>query len=450
MGGVTKDQPIEKTAPWILAGLGMIMFLCFTPASGPDEGYHYYSAYEISNVILGKEDIGEVDPEHIPYFSIQDNTNAKFVYVMEHISGAEESSDHEKLDETPMFESNGHRDRLGSPISHLAPAIGITIARLFDMNVTQIYTLARLFNLLSYIIAASVAVWIIPGNKELMLMISIMPMTLHQAVQTSYDVIINGLVLVFVAYLMKMIYNGKPVGWGNVFRVILLLGLFGPVKVVYCILALLFAAIPREQFQGTKDRVAKGITVIFGTFAIVIISKWEDLIPTLIGSSKRTIADKYSMLFIMEHPIRFLNAITRTLENSWWDYIKGAVGNSLSGFTVNVAEYFVIGFLFLLFLCAVNDSPERIAFSCRQKIVILGVSIAGIVLIISAAFAWTNYGAYYIFGMQGRYLIPFLIPLPFCISGGKLTSSINRKKLLLPMWFLEAGYIISIMSKVEF
>lgn len=463
-GGVTKDQPIEKTALWILTGLGMIMFLCFTPASGPDEGYHYYSAYEISNVILGKEDIGEVDPKHIPYFSIHDNTNEKFVYVMEHIFGPgeifdDETSDHEKLDDAAeetakkkgqTLERNGHRDRLGSPISHLAPALGITIARLLDMNVVQIYTLARLFSLLSYILTASIAVRITPGNKELMLMICIMPMTLHQAVQISYDVIINGLVLVFTAYILKIIHDGKTVGWGNAFLCVLLLGLLGPVKVVYCILALLFTVIPSEQFQSGKDRIAKSCTVILGTFAIVMISKWEDLLPNLAGSSKRIIADNYALSFVFEHPIRFIKLIVRTIENSWWTYTKGAVGDSLAGLRVTVPEYLVIGFMILLILCAVNQDKESIRFSTRQKIVILCVCLTGIVFTVSAAFPWNSYGAYYVAGVQGRYLIPFLIPLPFCISGGKLTSSINRKKLLLPMWFLEAGYIISIMSKVEF
>mgnify|MGYP007101951392 CR=1 FL=1 len=61
--------------------LGLIMLVIFSPGSGPDEDYHYNTSLALSNVLLGRDNISEVEQEYVFDYDRFINANTNFVKV---------------------------------------------------------------------------------------------------------------------------------------------------------------------------------------------------------------------------------------------------------------------------------------------------------------------------------------------------------------------------------
>ena len=161
------------------------------------------------------------------------------------------------------------------PIIYLAPSIGITIGRLMKLNFIQLYYLGRCFNLFAYIFLILIALKITPKYKELMLLIASLPMCLHQAVSYSYDVVINGMSFVFVAYTFLLIYREDGVTWKDALVLVAIGGILCPGKLVYIVLLGFLFIIPKEKFRDLKDRKKKLGLIIFGVVLIFSFKKFK-------------------------------------------------------------------------------------------------------------------------------------------------------------------------------
>ena len=439
---VNRDKSLGVTSGWLLLGMGLIMVLIMSPGSGPDERAHYYSSYQLSSVIMGKENISEIDSDHMFVYPERGAVNSTFVAEIDDIWEARNNTGNK-------VGYYAHKDRLFQPASHLAQALGITIGRLLNGNLIQIYTWGRMFNLIGYVAMCSMAIYLIPCNKELLFFLCAMPMCMHQASMLSYDAMINGLSFLFFSFILWKIYNSTSFSWKDVGICLLILGLFCPVKVVYFILAGLVFAVPEKQFRSRFDKCFKGMSVFLGTLFIVFLSKWTDIVVKFSGEGGRVITDRYTLSFVLREPVRFLRLVLRSTELQLWNYIKQAVGISLGGLTVSIPEYLIVVYIIILCICALTN--ERFVFTGYQRVLFCLVSITGILIIIACfALVWTPYGAEYIEGVQGRYLIPVLAPAIFMLSDHRIQTGINKSSLFYPFWFIEIGYIVCVMGQVDY
>ncbi len=441
-----RKKNIETIAIWILIGTGTIMLLIMAPGSGPDEAYHYYSAFELSNVLMGRNNICEI--EQLYSWSLQEsyNSNKSFSMVYENIFKPL-GTDFAK----GSFEFIGWRDSLLFPASHFAPAIGITIGRFFDCNYIQVFTLARIFNMISYVFMSYLAIRLMPINKELILLLSITPMRLHQASQCSYDTLINGISMIFVIFIIKTIYEKRQFGWEHVLCCISLLGSISLVKPAYIILTFLVFSLTPDLFKSNKDRFSKMISVPLGVLIVMIIIKFSEIKLRLSGSETRYLTDRYSIAFALNSPLRYLKLVLHSIESNIWWYIQSSFGTSFGGFTISIKEYLVIVFIVLVVLCSLCQKNEKPILNRFQKIIFFFTATIGIVAIIAAfAFMWTDYGAEIINGVQGRYLIPYIAPIAICLNGEKIKANFERYILFYPVWFVEIGYIVTVMAQVAY
>lgn len=67
-----------------------------------------------------------------------------------------------------------------------------------------------------------------------------------------------------------------------------------------------------------------------------------------------------------------------------------------------------------------------------------------------ALFTDTNYGNAFIAGVQGRYFIPFIIPIILIMRTDKITVNVDNNKLFCVYWFLQAGVMNCILSNVVY
>ena len=437
-----REKSVDKQALLILFGTGMIMFLIMTPKSQPDEIYHFNSSAKLSNIMIGKNgNINSIEEELFADFQENRNANDSYVKILTRLFDKTEYSGNEKeLD---------YKDDLNHPLVYLAPAFGITVVRLLHGNCVQAYELARFFTLLSYVAMAWVAIRLIPIRKDLLLLICIIPMAMHQAVSTSRDVFVNGMSLVYFAYYVKIIYEKKPFTWGRVIFSAVMLSLFGPVKVVYCILALLVLLIPKAQFRNRLDQICKTASILIGIFAVLIIIEWSHMRNELISSTYSGKTDYYHIDFLYKYPVRFATLIINSIEQSFWKFTKGAVGTNMAGWTVSINEYLSVAYLMILAISTVRVEELDYSFGRWQKTGMISISVMGYILL-TCAFAFANsiYGDILVSGVQGRYLIPFVAPLLYGMSTKKIRAYFNEHQLMYAVWFAELGYIVEIMNQI--
>lgn len=423
----------------VLLSAGLIMLFIMAPGSGPDDKYHYYSSYILSDRMLGRNTGKSVDGGfEFDLYSYEGyvgcNANSSFLRVLREFGKRSEAG-------SDRYAEDVWTEPRINPPAHLAPAVGMVIGKLLGLNFISIYTLGRICNMLMYVCLAYAAVKIVPKNRELMIFVAMMPMAMQQCTGLSYDAIVNGISLFYIAYVLRMIYTGKNIDKKDISILILSLGIIAVVKVVYVLLALLLI-----MFVNKSRNVFRMVPVIIIPFIILLITRGRSMMRTV------THADKglYTLIIALREPIKFLKLIIHTIETNGWTYLKASVGSLMTGDFTPVPEWLTIAYLVIIVLCVLSESEAVISVRWHRYLV-AGTTLSGIIsILVVFAFACTFYGMPAIQGVQGRYFIPFLIPPLFCLCGSRIRSTINRTKLIIPVWFIELGYIISLMSQIKY
>ncbi len=443
----------EKSALWILLGTGLIMLLIMAPGSQPDEIYHYCSSYKLSNIILGeKENINLAARGMQTRYEQHYNDNESFAKLFREIGGGNPDNNPENNPNSQQEQVHLDRsDELHFPIAYLPQALGIMTVRLLGGNQTQAYTAARFFNLLSYILMCWISIRLAPRNKQLFLLICILPMAMHQAASTSRDVFVNGMSLVFMAYLFQLIDSRKQITVRHILTFIFLLSLFGPVKVGYSAFAFLVLFIPKTQFRNGKDKALKTGFVILTITVVIFLSEWALIQKKLTASDYAGKSDYYHIGYIISHPLRYLRLILNSFEQLFWKHTEEAAGIKLAGLSLNISEYLVLIYIALLFLNSTAADQEEQWLTKGQRIGLILFSIlCYIFTIITFSFSDTPYGNTLTEGIQGRYLIPLVAPFFYGISTRRITLHFEKHRLMYAVWFVELGYIVSVMSQIRF
>ncbi len=437
---VFEKYNIEVLSMPVLIATGLIMFLILAPGSAPDESFHYYSSLKMSNVLMGREDINHVEAGYEYEFTDGINANSAYVKqwsVFKKLSG----------DGREMISCEQGSSPVSNPLAHLAPAIGITIGRFMGLGFIGIYTLGRVFNMAQYIALVYMAIKLVPKNKELMLITAIVPMAMQQCTCMSYDSIVNGLSMLFTAYVLRMINNKKGLEIKSIVICTLIIIALAPIKVVYIILVLLLLAV-------SKDYAKKVLPIIGLAGMVLLFFKWRtiwDIMNNSVGEAWWTGGlESHTLSFVLEHPLRYIKAIVYSVENDGLTYLKDMIGIGLSTSRVAIPDYLAITYISIIVLCALTEK-ESILENKWQRRVFLLTSLIGTVAIFTVYLLnCTIYGQPRIMGVQGRYFIPFIVPVLYCIQRKKLKLDIDRRILFVPVWFIQIGYIVYALSQISY
>ena len=438
----TRKKDIRKTCFPILLGLGLIMTLIMAPGSQPDEEYHYCSAYKLSSIMMGvKENVNAVEPGMYGGFPQHRNLNDSFLKTGNDLFGAGRVPN-----EVTML---GRSDELGAPVVYFAPAIGITAVRLLGGNEAQAYAAARLCTMLSYVGLCVIAIRLTPRRRELMLLICAVPMAMHMAASTSRDAFVNGMALVYMAYMFRIIADRKALTWPRLLGATGLLCLFGPAKVLHCLLALMILLVPKDLFRSGKDRWIKIGAMFLCIGAILAATQAREIWKTLTHSNYMGRADYYHVDFVWTNPLDYLRLLLGSVESDAWFYIRESMGQRLAGLTLPVAEYLPVAYLLVMGVAAFAKEDEPDFLGRGQKTALLACCALGY-LAMAAAFSFkdTVYGSTLIAGIQGRYLLTFAVPLFYGIRTRKVTVETEGYRMIYPVWFIEAGFIVYAMSQI--
>lgn len=302
--------------------------------------------------------------------------------------------------------------------AYLAPAIGMIIAKLLDLNSIWLLWMGRLFNLLLYGAVIAFAIKKAPVFKFPLLIVSIIPLAIYQGASTSADCFFNAFAILAISYFF-VLFKSKEIrnlDLGVFYGSIILCGLLKP---PYLALSLLIFLVPKANFKSLRQNIASKLAILI---VLLVGVGWSSYSTAQIQNSWR--ADYYlannvnstrQLDFVLSNPLfgiwyffdTFLNIPTITYR--LFNFSNGPFSYYSSLLTYLYSIFFVIFALFY-------PIKERISKINRAK-----ASAIAIIIYVGIFFVqyltWVPVGSSKIVsGVMGRYFIPLLVFLPFIFN----------------------------------
>lgn len=440
---------LEWTALFTVLVLGCMYMLILPPLSAPDEIAHFSSAYAISNQMMGMERTDE-------YGFVLMRKEDEFLQNVELAEGneARTSLGRTLTEDTwkkiadhaaPLFVSAEQKEMVSSvngqnhttPVSYLAPALGITVGRLLGVNCIVLAFLGRFFNLLFYAGMVYASVKVLPFGKSVLFGVSILPMSLHLAASYSYDTFLMGMCFFFGSYCMYLAYVKPEVTWKDILLLAGLTAAFGPCKMVYAVMMGFACLIPVKKFGGWKSW-ALSAAAVFAAFAAAMVLVNRSTITNYAVSTDTYVEwaaePAYSFSWILHNPVGFARVMYDSLVHlgdEWTSQMFGSMLGNLDP-VLSVPFAVTLGMGACLVLLSIRKAGEALYMRGAQKIWVCVLAFGCLLGLMGAMLiAWTPLSSQVVEGVQGRYLLP-VIPFVFlCMKSDKIVRTAGRDETLI-------------------
>lgn len=390
----------------------LLMFV-FPPFQVPDEVAHFNRAYNYSqpeikdNFSFGKEDI-EV-PENIDCVDYANIHKSNKVYKVSEIESCLKDTKNKVVKNT---------ERTGSQIlGYITQTLGIKLADIFTNSPLIIFFSGRFLTLIVSILITYLAIKITPKYKTIFLTVSTMMMLLQQMISYSYDSILNSVCLLFVAYILKFIYESKNISIKNLIVPTLILVMIANIKMVYLPLALLLLMIPKEKFHNKKKKILFMFVMVL---VAILLSKFVDSMFAVAGSGDTGALKQ--LKYLMNTPLDIIKIAINTIGEKGLFYIESLVGY-FGWFMIKLSPIYIYVYIFL-YIYLINGEDSKLE---RKYLIIISVIFMIIAIFGAMYIVWSDYKLPYVEGVQGRYLFPLIIPTCLLFIPKKKKYKIDNK-----------------------
>lgn len=390
--------------------IGIYWTILLPPFQAPDEFVHFYRAFEVSegHIISAhvNGDTGNYLPATIKEFEKKIEAD-KIPFHLDKKIGYMEMEEAKKLhlSEERIFFSFPS-SAIYSPIPYIPQAIGIFIAKVFDLSIYNILLTARLFNLFAFIALTFYAIKIIPRLKICLFLLALMPMTLHQSASISGDALLFGVTFLMIAYICRLVFSNETTEF-NLKDFFILLGLSvcsALAKPAYFLFFLMVFLIPVEKYKSKKLFWKYNLIISFVALASLFI--WMTL-----GSNAPTPTDPVAQLkWILLNPFQYLKQFMGTFVFNDYFILQffGVLG------WLDTPIPFVISYLLVIFFSIAITSEKRFENENNSTVfrglLLLGFFLLEVAIVITMLFlAWPQSNPKVVSGIQGRYFIPIFL-----------------------------------------
>lgn len=412
----------ERKSILFLAALfcaGLLYMVVFTPFTAPDEMYHFWASYSLSNTLMGEGgpndpmDMREGDAQMLSDLSIRLQAS-DYDAVYNGFTSPNENYELIKYTTDHVFEYDSN-----PPQVKLASAVGITIARLFNLSPYVLLYLGRIFNFIFYAALVWLAYRITPIGKGAFAAVSLLPMSLHLAASYSYDAGILGLSFLLTALCFRAIYREDAFGWREGFEIVLTAAILAPCKVVYIFIAVLCCFIPSKRFSSKKKEALIKVGCALLIAFILVLIKLPNVMSTVgVGTGAPLLNYRgeesghfYTISDLFKNPIKMVIIYVRTLSTLGSYYLSTMVGSSLGWFQPEITApvAITVSLIFVLAFASTCSDDDQIVLSNGVRIACVVIFIVGLLAVMaSMLFGWTFNNEPVVAGVQGRYLLPYL------------------------------------------
>lgn len=456
---IYKKLVIEKVFLASILFWGIIYSFVLCPFSAPDEITHFVQAYNYSNIILGNNNKEVIDNKTYinirlkdkieEWFKINPTLNT-YKYIYDNIN-----SNKKEEKEKAVFPYELSDISYGA-FAYLPASIGVTIARIFNLNAVQLHYFGRFGMLLFYAILTYFAIKKLPFGKMTFLAISMLPMVLELVSSYSYDAVINALAYMYIAYCLYLIYDKEKITYKDIAILVILIVWLSPCKIIYSFLGLLCLLIPKIKFPNKRSYYIMFLAMLIGIVGINVVMNLNVIFNISGQSNEIKIIEwaqepGYTIHYLLNNPIKIISIYLRTLQEYLDFYIISIIGGLLGWLRIPVSNMLLLGFITILLASTVKieNSTEKV-ISIKHKIIYIGIStVIFCLVLLSMLLAWTPLSSNTILGVQGRYFLPILpIALLICRTNGiKLAKNIDSY-LIMTLYILNLFTIMEVLKYV--
>lgn len=471
--------------------LGLMFLFVLPPLSAPDEVSHYISAYQLSSHIMGKtanaadgrvlirardsfiedldgvmaadgsgvKDQGDVQPRDRaakPHDAA--SGPRKSVVLGQELTEGTYRSIHDRAlnpgNEEGTWISYQPPVRT-TPLAYVPQALGLTLARITGLGGLGLLYMGRLFNLLFFTAMGCLTIRKMPFGKAVAAGVYLLPMTLHLAASFSYDVMIISLSGYFAAVCLHLAYKARRVRVRDVVILALVIGVMGPCKMVYGMIAGFCLLIPVKKFGGWKKWTA-GAVAVLGSFAASMVLVNSRTVAMYTEASQGYIPwageAGYTFAQLIHNPLLVFRMCYNTLAYQGETLFSGMMGAALGNMdpVLNTPFVVILGLTAVLLLLALKKPGEELAMSMGNRAWIWFLSFLCLgALMFSMLLAWTPVSSRVIEGVQGRYLLPLLPMFLLTLKNNRVVrTGSNDGPLLYMMGVMDLYVVIRVFSIV--
>lgn len=427
----------------VYAIIGFIYIFVFPIGSLPDETNHFLRGYEITNGHFiselcenknsksgGCADVTEEIESVVANGHYMYDTNFKKV-----------AAKYRTKSKSRMI--NITNISMYSFVCYIPQALGILLGRILNLPILIWAYLARIFNFMLFLFLLNFSIKKMPYMKNMIVFISLLPITFQEAISMSADCMAIGSSLAFISYILYLSDSKKKIDKKNLLIIFILSFLISMSKLVYLPLCLLSLIIPKEKFESTKK---KYLILFFIIFVVGIINIcWLKIASRFLMSISLGANPDLQLKYVMSHPMSFFAVIYRTINLNFDWYTYTMLGSSLGTLCVDINPLYVkFNIIILLFLILFNEK-NNINNIIRFISLFICLCVFGLICA-SLYLDWTPVANDVINGIQGRYFLPIL-PLIIIALNTKNFSiknkSIINEKLMCLIMIMENIYVIT-------
>ena len=467
-GRIGKKVTVEVTAVISVLVLGSMYLVTLPPISAPDEVSHFASAYGLSNRILGG---AAVDEDGNVWMRQEDE-------FLQNIYGADGEEARESLGRTlteetwkliaerlsPVFVSGEAKEMVPSvsapvnttPVSYLAPALGITLGRVLGVNCIVLAFMGRFFNLLFFAAMVYGSMKVLPFGKMVLWGVSLLPMSLHLAASYSYDTFLMGMCFFFGSYCMYLAYAKPVVQKRDIAILAFLAAAFGPCKMVYAVMLGFALLIPVKKFGGWKQW-AISAAVVLAAFAGAMVLVNRSTIATYASGSDNYVSwaaeEGFSIPLLLHNPLLYIRIMYNSLIHLGDEWTLQLFGSSLGNLDPVLSVPFFVSLVMgaCLLLLSLRNAGEALYMKGKQKVWICFLAFACLAALMTAMLVgWTPLSSTVIEGVQGRYLIPVIPFVLMCMKNDRVVRTAgDDRRLIYCMCALDCYVVLRLFSVVS-
>lgn len=429
---------------------GLIGIFIVPPYTAPDELRHFARAYDITegNIIVDKFSTRE------NYYNLTFpvcNLPIEFhnLKLVSESSGHNYDRETNNIIVTKMWMNNFAKDFSGnrietpiqgtysiSPIAYLPQIIFIFLAKVFNFTPILVFYMARLGNVFFASLLGYFAIKKIPRFKNILFLLYFAPGLIFLRSTSSTDGFLFSLVIAFISYVLYLKERKTTnIKLNSIVILSLLLGCIALIKLPYILCAILLLTISDSDSKHIDIKSVK--KMVLYTFSMLIFSVLVYFISSkLLVQNEVNLVGKSYLAYFIQHPIKVGNLIIQTFMNSSYDFIANAIQYPISS---NLIGVYIITLIFISLFSYNNNFLKK-----SDKFIFLGTScIAWLAVLTIFYFAGPSPDLGYIWGLQGRYILPVLPILCLVIPMDNTTNN----EIYITKYI---GSYIGILSTIHF
>lgn len=409
---------------YLAIGLAVALLLCFLvpPMQSPDEGRHFLRALQIAQGQI----LPQIDPAThqagglLPAAAVEfvsDRMTPEYFRAEDRLHSIGErlgALDRAAQNQAPLRQGRFAAfpgSAIYPPALYLPQTAGIAVARLFSHKVYVWFYSARICNAVAAVLIVFLALCLAPGYELLLMIPAILPMSFYQISSVSSDAGIIALSILFVALCIRFLESDTALLRAALVACLFLLTVDKPVHLPFALL--LLAAYKRLGWRRAILFCSAAIAVAAGAY--LAWSYFVRPIFVLAGGDFAGHNPPAQVHFIAAHPIGFTRVLFHTIKWDTRQMIADMIGFfGWSELPLPPWFYKATYVLFVSVLGLALLNWKQIDFWKVWWGALAGLSVSAAIFL-AGFIMWTPVGSQHILWIQGRYLLPILAILPFCI-----------------------------------